>query len=140
LGQLRKEKMAAVSKTKIYSDLFTNFDQHPITDDVAVKTNEEAIKQSIRNLIQTNKGERLYQPNIGGDIKRLLFENNTPQTLILMREVIGEAIKAYEPRANVIDLVISPNEEQNAIAVSITFNVINRQEPVSLNVILDRVR
>ncbi len=132
--------MAAVSKTKIYSDLFTNFDQHPITDDVAVKTNEEAIKQSIRNLIQTNKGERLYQPNIGGDIKRLLFENNTPQTLILMREVIGEAIKAYEPRANVIDLVISPNEEQNAIAVSITFNVINRQEPVSLNVILDRVR
>ncbi len=132
--------MAAVSKTKIYSDLFTNFDQHPITDDVAVKTNEEAIKQSIRNLIQTNKGERLYQPNIGGDIKRLLFENNTPQTLILMREVIGEAIKTYEPRANVIDLVISPNEEQNAIAVSITFNVINRQEPVSLNVILDRVR
>lgn len=132
--------MSAVSKTKIYSDLFTNFDQHPITDDVAVKTNEEAIKQSIRNLIQTNKGERLYQPNIGGDIKRLLFENNTPQTLILMREVIGEAIKAYEPRANVIDLVIAPNEEQNAIAVSITFNVINRQEPVSLNVILDRVR
>jgi len=58
----------------------------------------------------------------------------------LMREVIGEAIKAYEPRANVIDLVIAPNEEQNAIAVSITFNVINRQEPVSLNVILDRVR
>lgn len=130
----------AIARTKVYSDLFTNFDQHPITDDVAIKTNEEAVKQAIRNLIQTNKGERLYQPNLGGDIRRLLFENTTPQTLLLMREIISEAIRKYEPRANLIDVVVSPNEDQNAVAVSITFNVINRQEPVSLNVILDRVR
>lgn len=130
----------AIARTNVYSDLFTNFDQHPITDDVAIKTNEEAVKQAIRNLIQTNKGERLYQPNLGGDIRRLLFENTTPQTLLLMREIISEAIRKYEPRANLIDVVVSPNEDQNAVAVSITFNVINRQEPVSLNVILDRVR
>ena len=135
-----KEKKMAIARTNVYSDLFTNFDQHPITDDVAIKTNEEAVKQAIRNLIQTNKGERLYQPNLGGDIRRLLFENTTPQTLLLMREIISEAIRKYEPRANLIDVVVSPNEDQNAVAVSITFNVINRQEPVSLNVILDRVR
>ena len=124
----------------IYKDLFTNFDKHPISDDVAVKTNEEAVKQSIRNLIQTNRGERLFQPNLGGDIRRLLFENSTPQTILLMREIISQAIREHEPRANLIDLVVAPNESANAIAVSITFNVINRQEPVSLNVVLDRVR
>lgn len=124
----------------IYSDLFTNFDIHPISDDVAVKTNEEAIKQSIKNLILTNKGERPFQPNLGGDIYAFLFENSTPQTLLLMKEVISNVISEYEPRANVIDIICAPDEDRNAIAVNVTFNVINRQEPVSLNVVLDRVR
>ena len=130
----------AVTERKIYADLFTNFDKHPINDDVAVKTNEAAIKQSIRNLILTNKGERLYQPNVGGDVKRLLFENITPQTILLIKQVIEKSIELYEPRANLIDVVVSPRENQNAVAISITFNVINRQEPISLNVVIDRVR
>lgn len=125
---------------KIYSDLFTNFDIHPISDDVAVKTNEAAVRQSIRNLILTNKGERPYQPNIGGDVKRLLFENMTPQTILLIKQVIEQAINLYEPRANLIDVIVSPREDQNAVSISITFNVINKQEPISLNVVLDRVR
>lgn len=128
------------TQRKIYADLFTNFDKHPISDDVAVKTNEAAIKQSIRNLILTNKGERPYQPNIGGDVKRLLFENMTPQTVLLIKQVIEQAIEIHEPRANLIDVVVSPREDQNAVSISITFNVINRQEPISLNVVLDRVR
>lgn len=128
------------TQRKIYADLFTNFDKHPISDDVAVKTNEAAIKQSIRNLILTNKGERPYQPNIGGDVKRLLFENMTPQTVLLIKQVIEQAIELHEPRANLIDVVVSPREDQNAVSISITFNVINRQEPISLNVVLDRVR
>lgn len=130
----------AQADRKIYADLFTNFDKHPILDDVAVKTNEAAIKQSIRNLILTNKGERLYQPDIGGDVKRLLFENMTPQTILLIKQVIEKSIEIYEPRANLIDVIVSPREDQNAVSISISFNVINRQEPISLNVVLDRVR
>lgn len=131
--------MATIQRN-LYADLFTNFDKHPISDDVALKTNENAIRQSIRNILLTNRGERPFQPELGGDLNRLLFENITPQTIVLMEQVIRNTIEAYEPRANLIDVVVSTTPDQNTVAVTITFSVINRQEPVSLEVVLDRVR
>lgn len=129
-----------ITNRKIYADIFNDLDKHPITDDLAVRTNENSVKQSIRNLLLTDRGERLFQPNIGSSIRKMLFENITPQTIIVIEQMVRETLNVYEPRANVIDVVVSANADGNAINISILFNVINRQEPVSIDVILDRVR
>ena len=130
----------ALPSRKIYADIFNDLDKHPITDDLATRTNENAVKQSIRNLLLTDRGERLFQPNIGSDIRKMLFENITPQTIIVIEQMVRDTLEIYEPRANIIDIVVSANEDGNQINISIVFNVINRQEPVSIDVILDRVR
>jgi phage baseplate assembly protein W len=124
----------------LYSDLFTNLDINPVSKDVAKKNNENAIRQSIRNLLLTDTGERPFQPRLGGNIKAMLFSNMTPQTVISVREQIRETILEHEPRANLIDVVVNPDFGNNAVNVTVVFNVINRQEPVTLDVIITRVR
>lgn len=129
-----------LKSSEIYSDLFTDLDENPISKDLAVKKNENSVKQAIRNLLLTDSGERPFQPNLGGNIRAMLFDNMTPQTIVSVRERIKETIEAYEPRANLIDVIVSPVFEQNFVNVTIVFNVINRQEPVSLEVVINRVR
>lgn len=129
-----------VTQRKIYADIFNDLDKHPISDDVAVKTNENAVKQAIKNLLLTDRGERLFQPDIGGNIRKMLFENITPQTITVLEQMIQDVLDVYEPRANIIDIVVSSNEDRNEVNISLVFNVINRQEPVSLDIVLNRVR
>lgn len=124
----------------LYSDFFTNLDPHPLSDDVAVKVNEAAIRQSIRNLILTDSGERRMQPDLGGNIRKMLFENFTPQTVVSMKQRIENLVREREPRASLRDVIITSMEDRNAIAINIIFTVINRQEPISMEVILERVR
>lgn len=124
----------------IYADMFTNMDVHPISEDVALKTNENAIRQSIRNLILTDSGERRMQPNLGGNIRKLLFENYTPQTVITVKQRIENLIRENEPRASLRDVIVTSMEDNNAITINIVFSTINRQEPISLSVVLERIR
>lgn len=129
-----------ITKRILYSDLFTNMDVNPVSTDVALKTNENAIKQSIRNLLLTNRGERPFQPLLGGDLKKLLFENMSPQTFVNVKKYVETAIKLYEPRANLIDTIVDGDWDNNSVNITIVFNVINKQEPVSLQLIITRVR
>jgi phage baseplate assembly protein W len=124
----------------IYSDFTNDLDFNPVSEDVAVKLNENSIKQSIKNILFTDRGERFFQPNLGGNIRAMLFENITPQLLVSMKQQISTTIKTHEPRCNLIDVVCSAAEDENGVYVSIVFNVINKQEPVVLEVVLERVR
>jgi phage baseplate assembly protein W len=124
----------------LYSDFFINLDMHPVSRDAASRNNENAIKESMRNLLMTDAGERPFQPKLGGNIRAMLFEHITPQTMISMREQIRECLIQYEPRANLIDVIVNPDYDRNHVNVTIVFNVINRQEPISLDVIITRVR
>jgi phage baseplate assembly protein W len=128
------------TQTEIYSDLFTDFDVHPELHDVVRKRNEEAVKTSIRNLIFTNKYERPFQPALGGNISKYLFEPISPQTQAGIQNEIRNVIENYEPRAKLIDVVASPYVDDNAYVVTIVFYLINKNEAVTLNTILYRVR
>jgi phage baseplate assembly protein W len=124
----------------VYSDFFTDLDKHPIRSTVLRKTNVDAVKQSLRNLMLTDRGERLFQPNLGGNIRAMLFENITAQTFLTMQEHIKDVIAAHEPRADVIDVVIAQTSQEHEVQVTIVFRVVNVQEPVTLELLLERVR
>ena len=130
----------ASTKFQIYSDFLNDLTPHPVIKDVVRYTNEAAVNRSIRNLILTDRGERLYQPDIGSDIRQLLFEPMMESTSDLIRKFIQNTIANYEPRVKVLNIDVVAYEERNAYAVTITYLIINRQDPVQLTVTLDRVR
>jgi len=131
---------AASIKEIISSDFHKDLSLVPGKGDIARKSNEEAVKESIKNLVLTGRGERPFQPDLGCDVRELLFENATPQTLELMKTTIENVIKTYEPRCNLIGVDVTGAIDSNTISITIVFTLINTLEPVSFNIILDRIR
>lgn len=127
-------------KRILYSDFGKDLTLNPVTTDVSRLTNEDAVKESIRNLVLTNRGERLFQPEVGCDITSQLFENFTPETFSTIRRMILETLDAYEPRAEIIDVDVGGQIDSNELKVTITFLTINREDPTTLEIILNRVR
>lgn len=125
----------------IYSDFVNNLALHPLSNDIARITNSEAVKQSIKNLVLTNYGEKLFNPEIGSNLSKSLFEPLDGFTLNDMQDHIVNTITFHEPRANLIEVRVSgdPNDENTAVA-TIVFSLINTNEVTTLNLILRRVR
>lgn len=127
-------------KVNLYSDFHKDLRVSPISKDLALMKDEDAVKQSIRNLMLTDPGERLMQPNIGGGIRELLFEQMTPGTLKLMEENIVDTIEIYEPRAQLIDVRVIAGLDDTHVNITVLFSVRNEEQPIQLDVILDRTR
>lgn len=127
-------------RENLYADFNTAFDVHPNKLDLVLSTNEDAVKRSIRNLLLTNRGEKLFNPTYGSDVRGLLFENISPQTESAMREYIELSIQNFEPRANLLEVLVSALPDENTYAVTIVFSVINRTEPITLDLLLNRIR
>lgn len=123
-----------------FSDFLTDMTPHPITGELVRFVNENAINRALRNLMFTNTGERLFQPNIGSDIYRMLFEPMSSATALMIQSMIDRTIRDYEPRVKVLEIDVKPNFDDNAYTVGIQYLIINRQTPVTLNVTLNRVR
>jgi len=122
-----------------FSDFNTSFAVHPVKKDLSLKSDENAVKQAVRNLILTNRGERLMQPDIGSKIRSMLFENFTPQTAQLIKQLITETIDNHEPRATILDVTVSPDEDNNTMMVGVKFAIINIDEPQRLNLQIERI-
>lgn len=138
---IAKDKFEQAStKFQVYSDFLNDLTPHPVVKDVVRYTNEAAISRSIRNLIMTNKGERLYQPTVGSDINKLLFEPMNVATADMISQFVRDTIKYHEPRALVLNVEVVMYEDYNAYQVNIFYRTINRQDPVQLTVTLSRVR
>ena len=125
---------------EIYADVTSSFAFHPTKLDLVMDVNEDAVKQSIKNILLTNRGERLFNPTFGSDLKSILFENFSPQTESQLKEYIEMSINNYEPRASLIDVVVQAIPDLNAYSATIVFSVINKAEPITLEFLLDRVR
>lgn len=128
------------AKNQQYSDFLNDLVPHPVNGDVVRFVNEQAVSRSLRNLVSTNRGERLFQPDIGGDIYKMLFEPMSDGVAELLSSAINRTISDYEPRAKVLNVVVIPNYDVNAYTVIIEYMLINRPTPVILNVTLTRVR
>jgi phage baseplate assembly protein W len=127
-------------KLSLYSDFKKNLEISPLSDDLAVFKDEDAVKESIKNLILTDRGERLMRPNIGGNIRAQLFETITPATLKIIEDQVRTTINLYEPRCNLIDVVVSTPRDQNTVLIKVQFYINNQEMPVELDVFLERTR
>ena len=127
-------------KNVVYSDFFTDFSAHVNTGQLNKKTNEDAVKQSVRNLLLTDRYERPFQPEIGCSLRGLLFENFTPDTQLLAKKYIEETITQFEPRAILMNIQVVPNIDGNAIQISILYRIINATQPTRLELVLERIR
>jgi len=130
----------AAEKKPSFSDFYTNFNVHPQNKRLVKYTNEESVKRSVKNLILTDKYERLFQPEVGCRIRSLLFENMSPVIAEELKKTIQETVDTYEPRARLIDIVVQSNESRNSYDIYIYFEVINSSNPVQLNLTLYRAR
>jgi phage baseplate assembly protein W len=126
--------------SKIYSDLDLTFNRLPVTNDVALSYDEKSVIRSVRNLLLTNFYDRLFQPEIGSNLNKLLFENVDALTASLLQNEIINVIKNYEPRASINDINVTPNEDNNTYSVSLSFFIGNNSTPTAVNLLLQRSR
>ena len=128
------------TNTRRWTDLDLDFTAHPVTKDIVLKKDVEAVKRSIRNLILTNKYERPFQPNIDGGVTGYLFELATPHIIHDIESAVRNCIYNHEPRAQVLDVFVSGDIDNNGFSVSINFRVINTPDPVTVELFLERLR
>lgn len=134
-----------INRRPDYSDLDLDFIAHPTTGDIVKKTGIDAIKRSVRNLILTNFYDRPFQPYIGSNAQKLLFDNINPLTATFLRNAIIETIQNFEPRIALVDegnrgVEVVVNEDNNGYSATLTFVIINTGESAKINLFLERIR
>ena len=126
--------------TRIYKDLDLDFGRNTVTNDVNKLTDVEAVKRSVRNLINTNHFERPFHPEIGGNVRALLFENMTPLTALNLQRKIEEVLSNFEPRAKITQIIADPDMDRNGYRLEIRFYDICIQNPITVETFLERLR
>ena len=126
--------------TKIYKDLNLDFSQNIATKDIQKVLDIESVKRSVRNLINLNHYEKPFHPEIGSNLRGLLFENITPQISHYIGKQIELLSRNYEPRCRLVEVANRPNIDRNGYSVSISFYVVNSPNPVQVETFLERLR
>ena len=126
--------------SKIFKDLNLDFQQNSATKDIQKITDVESVKRSVRNLINTNHYEKPFHPEIGSNLRAMLFELMSPQMNHLISKQIENLINNYEPRCNLVEVFAQPMFDRNGYSVQISFMVNNHQEPVIVESFLERLR
>ena len=126
--------------SKIFKDLNLDFQQNSATKDIQKITDVEAVKRSVRNLINTNHYEKPFHPEIGSNLRAMLFELMTPQMNHVISKQIENLINNYEPRCNLTQVHTRPMFDRNGYSVQISFYVQNYPNPVVVESFLERLR
>ena len=130
----------AISEKITYSDFDMSFLPHPVRKDIGRVTNVESVKRAMINLLMTSHYERPFHPEIGGNIRELLFEPFTQFTEELLQIAIIEVIENFEPRVVLKDVRINAKPDENGVEVTIEFFIENQATPVTITTFLERVR
>jgi phage baseplate assembly protein W len=126
---------------KVFKDLNITFDKNPVTKDLLVTKDYDAIKRSVMNLVLTRPGERFFNPNIGSKINAILFEPLDYITASLIQSEIEYTIKAFEPRVVLKEVGVDLDDDNNAFNVSIDYTIIGQPNTAqSIELFLQRNR
>lgn len=130
----------ATSRTKEYKDIDLTFSAIPVSGDIYKKSDRNAVKQAVKTLLLTNLLEKPFLPEFGGDLQGQLFELADGSTEAFLRENIIQQIELFEPRAQILDLVVNPSPDYNALGVTVEFKIVNTEEIVEFTTTVSRLR
>lgn len=121
--------MPVTYQSKEFKDISLSFKVHPVTKDILVLKNSDAIKKSIINLVRTNVGDRFYEKNLGTKINNYLFENfrKGSEDFSLRREIVN-VIRNYEPRVKLNTVSMLSNDNNYSLEVSISYQIIGQED------------
>ena len=126
--------------SRIYKDLDLDFGRNRVTNDVNRLTDVEAVKRSVRNLSNTNHYERPFHPEIGSDVRAMLFEPMTPLTALNLQRKVAEVLNNFEPRIDLQQVLANPDIDRNSYTLKIMFYVVGSDQPVEVETFLERLR
>ena len=125
--------MAITRISRAFKDISLSFKRHPVTNDIGVLKNADAIKRSVRNLVQTIPNERFFNSTIGSDVRGLLFENAPGfvdfGTASIIEKQIQTTIENYESRVDNLEVNVDPRPDQNEYEVVIIFDIVGQDFP-----------
>ena len=127
-------------QSRKYTDVDLNFRSHPFTKDILLKKGDNSIKQSVKNLVLTRKGEKPFHPEIGSHIYAYLFDNMTVDTVVNIKTTIEDVINTYEPRVVLSSVDVVANPDQNLYDITIVFRLINEPDPITVEFFIERLR
>ena len=133
-------KASITSREVLYSDFDLSFIKHPNTKDVTILKDIDAVKQSVKNLVLTGKGERPFQPRLGSDIRKLLFEPVDEFTALDIEEQVRVTIDNFEPRIKINKLDVISEPDNNRFKLSLEFQMITSLARGDLTFYLERIR
>lgn len=119
--------MASISRA--FRDISLSFKRHPVTNDILVIKNEDAIKRSVQNIVLTIIGEKPFEPLFGSNINSSLFELNTSLEAIGIREQIVTAIRNFEPRVDNLDVSVTIEADTNDMYATIQYDIVGLPLP-----------
>ena len=112
-----------------YKDISMSFQTNPLNDDLIALKNSSAIARSIRNIVFTQPGEKFFNPNFGSRISESLFENIDDTSADVIRDEIRNSIRNFEPRVNLLSVIVRPNFDFNEMNVTIEYEIIGIDIP-----------
>jgi phage baseplate assembly protein W len=121
--------MAVTRISRSFKDISLSFDPHPVTKDLPILKNQNAIIRSIRNLVETIPNERFFNPNLGSNVRSSLFEFVDFATASVVRDQILNTVSNYEPRVDNIDVEVEPRSDTNEFEVTVIFDIIGQEVP-----------
>ena len=115
--------------SRSFKDLSMSFKANPLNDDLITLKNEAAIARSLRNIVFTSPGEKIFNPEFGSEISKVLFENIDEISAISIKDEIETSIRNYEPRVNLEEVDIEPNYDNNQFDVRINYRIVGIDVP-----------
>jgi len=130
-----------VKRDAIYRDFNSTMDKNLITNDIPALSDVDAVKSSMKNILLTDRGTRVFNPNFGGNIRKFLFENKfSPALTKLVEEEVIRAINTYEPRVTLESVECIMPMDDNIMRVIINFYIINNEQMQSTTITMEKIR
>ena len=143
---MKKRVLPSSLKKLVYKDFDLSFKRHPVTGKLLIKKDDEAVKQAVKNVVLTNRYERPFHPEFGGDIRSKLFENFTSISKSELESRINIAIGNYEPRVQLVSeqnkptVTVQEAVDNNTLYVTVRFRNVATLNDIDLDINLNKVR
>ena len=121
--------MAIQRISRSFKDISLSFEPHPVTKDLPILKNENAIRRSVRNIVETIPTERFFNSLLGSDVRRSLFEFVDFGTASVIQDQIFISIENFEPRVDNLQVSVRPYPDLNEFEVSVNFDIIGQEFP-----------